>query len=128
MDMHQEMDLQLFADAGTLVNAGGNYVNAYSGETSAFPEGGGMTALPAGAMALCRNGKLTLLPPEPPLGSMPLEPGENFWGEYTISVRKTTGNFSQKRESEIWRKQRLFSVSANQYLGLGPHWLSPVLS
>lgn len=26
MDMHQEMDLQLFADAGTLVNAGGNYV------------------------------------------------------------------------------------------------------
>ena len=30
MDMHQEMDLQLFADAGTLVNAGGNYVNAYT--------------------------------------------------------------------------------------------------
>ena len=44
MDMHQEMDLQLFADAGTLVNAGGNYVNAYTGETTAFPEGGGMTA------------------------------------------------------------------------------------
>ncbi len=42
--MHQEMDLQLFADAGTLVNAGGNYVNAYTGETTAFPEGGGMTA------------------------------------------------------------------------------------
>ena len=62
-------------------------------------EGGGMTALPAGAMALCRNGKLTLLPPEPPLGPMPLEPGENFWGEYTISVRKTTGNFSQKRDA-----------------------------
>ena len=36
-------------------------------------EGGGMTALPAGAMALCRNGKLTLLPPEPPLGPMPRE-------------------------------------------------------
>ena len=44
MDMHQEMDLQLFADAGTLVNAGGNYVNAYTGEKTAFPEGGGMTA------------------------------------------------------------------------------------
>ena len=44
MDMHQEMDLQLFADAGTLVNAGGNYVNAYKGEKTAFPEGGGMTA------------------------------------------------------------------------------------
>ncbi|MEI3088594.1 MAG: hypothetical protein V8T01_00900 [Oscillospiraceae bacterium] len=43
MDMHQEMDLQLFADAGTLVNAGGNYVNAYTGEKTAFPEGGGMT-------------------------------------------------------------------------------------
>ena len=38
------MDLQLFADAGTLVNAGGNYVNAYTGEKTAFPEGGGMTA------------------------------------------------------------------------------------
>ena len=35
---------RLFADAGTLVNAGGNYVNAYTGETTAFPEGGGMTA------------------------------------------------------------------------------------
>ena len=44
MDMHQEMDLQLFADAGSLVNAGGNYVNAYTGEKTAFPEGGGMTA------------------------------------------------------------------------------------
>ena len=44
MDMHQEMDLQLFADVGTLVNAGGNYVNAYTGEKTAFPEGGGMTA------------------------------------------------------------------------------------
>ena len=30
------IDLQLFADAGTLVNATGNYVNAYSGETTAF--------------------------------------------------------------------------------------------
>ena len=30
------MDLQLFAEAGTLVNATGNYVNAYTGETSNF--------------------------------------------------------------------------------------------
>lgn len=29
-------DLQLFADAGTLVNATGNYVNAYDGTTQAF--------------------------------------------------------------------------------------------
>ena len=28
--------LQLFADAGTLVNATGNYVNAYTSETTAF--------------------------------------------------------------------------------------------
>ena len=38
MNLKQELNLQLFADAGTLVNASGNYVNAYSGETSAFPE------------------------------------------------------------------------------------------
>ena len=44
MNLKQELNLQLFADAGTLVNASGNYVNAYSGETSAFPDGGGMTA------------------------------------------------------------------------------------
>ena len=44
MNLKQELNLQLFADAGTLVNTSGNYVNAYSGETSAFPEGGGMTA------------------------------------------------------------------------------------
>ena len=58
-----------------------------------------MLTLPAGACAVCRDGKLTLLPSEPPLGPMPLEPGENFWGEYTISVRKTMGNFSQKRDA-----------------------------
>lgn len=44
MNLKQELNLQLFADAGMLVNASGNYVNAYSGETSAFPDGGGMTA------------------------------------------------------------------------------------
>ena len=33
------MDLQLFADAGTLVNATGNYVNAYTGETTSFVPG-----------------------------------------------------------------------------------------
>lgn len=31
-----EINLQLFADAGTLVNATGNYVNAYDGTTTAF--------------------------------------------------------------------------------------------
>ena len=30
------MNLQMFADAGTLVNATGNYVNAYDGKTTAF--------------------------------------------------------------------------------------------
>lgn len=30
------INLQLFADAGTLVNATGNYVNAYTGETTSF--------------------------------------------------------------------------------------------
>lgn len=30
------LNLQLFAEAGTLVNATGNYVNAYTGETTAF--------------------------------------------------------------------------------------------
>ena len=33
------MDLQLFADAGTLVNATGNYVNAYTGATESFVPG-----------------------------------------------------------------------------------------
>ena len=81
-------------------------------------EGGGMTALPAGAMALCRNGKLTLLPPEPPLGPMPLEPGENFWGEYTISVRKTTGNFSQKRDAILLNCDKINgALSVRPYRG-----------
>ena len=34
--MLYEINLQLFADAGTLVNATGNYVNAYTGTTTAF--------------------------------------------------------------------------------------------
>ena len=33
------MDLQAFADAGTLVNATGNYVNAYTGSTESFTPG-----------------------------------------------------------------------------------------
>jgi len=33
------MNLQLFADAGTLVNATGSYVNAYDGSTKAFDSG-----------------------------------------------------------------------------------------
>ena len=32
------INLQLFAEAGTLVNATGNYVNAYTGETQAFDQ------------------------------------------------------------------------------------------
>ena len=32
----ETMNLQLFADAGTLVNATGNYVNAYDGTPTAF--------------------------------------------------------------------------------------------
>ena len=42
--MNQNLNLQLFADAGTLVNATGSYVNAYDGQTTAFPSGGGMTS------------------------------------------------------------------------------------
>ena len=36
MFVFNTIDLQLFADAGTLVNATGNYVNAYDGTTQAF--------------------------------------------------------------------------------------------
>ena len=35
-DVLMHINLQLFADAGTLVNATGNYVNAYDGTTTAF--------------------------------------------------------------------------------------------
>ena len=34
--LYEIMNLQLFAEAGTLVNATGNYVNAYDGSTQAF--------------------------------------------------------------------------------------------
>ena len=34
--MMYDINLQLFADAGTLVNATGNYVNAYDGSTTQF--------------------------------------------------------------------------------------------
>ena len=36
------LNLQLFADAGTLVNATGNYVNAYDGTTQAFDSNNSM--------------------------------------------------------------------------------------
>ena len=34
--LHFIFDIQFFADAGTLVNATGNYVNAYTGDTTSF--------------------------------------------------------------------------------------------
>ena len=37
------LNLQLFADAGTLVNATGNYVNAYDGTTQAFDSNNSMS-------------------------------------------------------------------------------------
>ena len=36
--MNTDFDVQFFADAGTLVNATGNFVNAGTGETSAFDD------------------------------------------------------------------------------------------
>ena len=36
MDFFKSFNLQYFADAGTLVNATGNYVNAYTGDITAF--------------------------------------------------------------------------------------------
>lgn len=36
-------NLQLFAEAGTLVNATGNYVNAYTGDTTAFDAGNSLS-------------------------------------------------------------------------------------
>ena len=38
----ETINLQLFADAGTLVNATGNFVNAYTGETAAFDSANSM--------------------------------------------------------------------------------------
>ena len=64
-------------------------------------EGGGMLTLPAGACAVCRGQTLTLLPPGPPLAPVVLHPGKNFWGEYTISVRKTAGNFSRRSDTIV---------------------------
>ena len=81
-------------------------------------EGGGMLTLPAGACAVCRDGKLTLLPSEPPLGPMVLHPGENVWGEYTISVRKTAGNFSQKSDTIVLNCDKIDgALSVGPYTG-----------
>lgn len=44
MNKTQELNLQLFADAGTLVNASGAYVNAYTGSTEDYAAGEGMSA------------------------------------------------------------------------------------
>ena len=79
-------------------------------------EGGGMLTLPAGACAVCRDGKLTLLPSEPPLGPVVLHPGKNFWGEYTISVRKTAGNFSRRSDTIVLNCDKI-----NGALSVGPY-------
>ena len=64
------------------------------------------------------GGMLTLLPSEPPLGPMVLHPGENVWGEYTISVRKTAGNFSQKSDTIVLNCDKIDgALSVGPYTG-----------
>lgn len=46
MKFFETLNLQLFAEAGTLVNATGNYVNAHTGETTAFDASKGLTLDP----------------------------------------------------------------------------------
>ena len=41
-NIFETINLQLFADAGTLVNATGNFVNAYTGDTTAFDSANSM--------------------------------------------------------------------------------------
>lgn len=95
-----------------------DFTAAHYRALSGLLEGGGMLTLPAGACAVCRDGKLTLLPSEPPLGPMVLHPGENVWGEYTISVRKTAGNFSQKSDTIVLNCDKIDgALSVGPYTG-----------
>ena len=81
-------------------------------------EGGGMLTLPAGASAVCRGQTLTLLPPGPPLAPVVLHPGKNFWGEYTISVRKTAGNFSRRSDTIVLNCDKIDgALSVGPYTG-----------
>ena len=81
-------------------------------------EGGGMLTLPAGACAVCRGQTLTLLPPGPPLAPVVLHPGKNFWGEYTISVRKTAGNFSRRSDTIVLNCDKIDgALSVGPYTG-----------
>ena len=81
-------------------------------------EGGGMLTLPAGACAVCRGETLTLLPPGPPLAPVVLHPGKNFWGEYTISVRKTAGNFSHRSDTIVLNCDKIDgALSVGPYTG-----------
>ena len=81
-------------------------------------EGGGMLTLPTGACAVCRGQTLTLLPPGPPLAPVVLHPGKNFWGEYTISVRKTAGNFSRRSDTIVLNCDKIDgALSVGPYTG-----------
>ena len=69
-------------------------------------------------VAVCRGQTLTLLPPGPPLAPVVLHPGKNFWGEYTISVRKTAGNFSRRSDTIVLNCDKIDgALSVGPYTG-----------
>lgn len=50
---------------------------------------GGVLDLPGGVQAVRKPHQLTLRPPAPPPGPLPLFPGEQVWGPYTVRVTET---------------------------------------
>ena len=61
---------------------------------------------------------LTLLLPGRRLPPVVLHPGKNFWGEYTISVRKTAGNFSRRSDTIVLNCDKIDgALSVGPYTG-----------
>lgn len=55
---------------------------------------GGILTLPSGITAICRDGRLTLTIIAPEEGELTLSDGENRWGDYTITISETGGDFA----------------------------------
>ena len=62
-------------------------------------QSGGTLSLPSGVTAGCGNGMLRLSVTQDTPAEASLTEGICCWGDYTIQVRKTNGNFSQKRDA-----------------------------
>ncbi len=75
---------------------------------------GGMVSLPAGMVALCRDGQLLLTEQNAPADAVSLAEGQNCWGGWEITVRRVPCN-AEKKENALYLRSDVSQMQADRW-------------